>query len=77
MIMDIQGCYLKVNEKRTIYMLSDPAIVSKFGYFGTTDMGAWAMTKFFKKHKCNEYCKHLKLRRPTGDKVNGYVPENI
>ena len=57
LICDIQGV-----KDANQYSLTDPAIHSDEGQYGSTDLGKQGMEAFFKKHKCEKYCSKLQLQ---------------
>jgi len=61
MVVDIQGV-IQENE----LIITDPAIHSYVlkDRFGETNHGKIGMMRFFKTHKCNDYCKKLDLMDP-------------
>eukprot|EP00826_Nyctotherus_ovalis_P031897 TRINITY_DN2567_c0_g2_i1.p1 TRINITY_DN2567_c0_g2~~TRINITY_DN2567_c0_g2_i1.p1 ORF type:complete len:574 (+),score=226.35 TRINITY_DN2567_c0_g2_i1:195-1916(+) len=58
-VVDIQG----ITEEEGNLSLTDPAIHSMMykEHFGETNHGKLGILRFFKTHKCNEYCKRLYL----------------
>lgn len=57
LICDIQGV-----KDANQHSLTDPAIHSDEGQYGSTDLGKQGMEAFFKKHKCEKYCSKLQLQ---------------
>jgi hypothetical protein len=56
----------KYHNAEHYYLLTDPAIISRNGRYGMTDLGKAGMSKWFSQHKCNSMCKLLGLdsKRP-------------
>jgi len=42
------------------YLLTDPAVLSKDGRFGITDLGERGISNWFARHKCNGMCEGMK-----------------
>ncbi|MDR3549276.1 MAG: hypothetical protein P4M11_13610 [Candidatus Pacebacteria bacterium] len=63
-IVDIQGVW---DEGTQRFLLTDPAIHSIYHKknYGLTDLGKLGVIRFFKTHKCNDFCKKLKLVEVT------------
>lgn len=57
-LCDLQGAV-----RRNCIVLTDPAVLSKDGRYGPTDMGAKGIATFFHRHKCNRFCRP-EWRRP-------------
>ncbi len=67
-IVDIQGVW---NEGTQRFLLTDPAIHSIYRKksYGITDMSKRGVLRFFKTHKCNDFCKKLNLLEVTLDRL--------
>lgn len=61
MVTDLQGFKFKNKE----YILTDPAITcpSQLNKFSSTNLGEKGIIAFFKSHRCNSFCRKLKLHR--------------
>ena len=70
MISDLQGVH-----RDNCFKLTDPAILSLSGEYGSTDMGIEGMAMFFLHHKCNEFCE--KLPKPTLSDFRGKLPSDL
>ncbi|KAI6204674.1 hypothetical protein M3Y94_00703700 [Aphelenchoides besseyi] len=70
MIVDLQGTLKPNPSGRPTTLLTDPAIHSEDRTrFGATNHGHKGMKEYFTKHKCNRFCKGLKLRVVDPDTV--------
>ena len=58
MICDLQG----VESSAGCYQLTDPVVHSAEQIYGNTDLGVHGMEEVIKGHRCNWYCKQLKLK---------------
>jgi hypothetical protein len=58
MVLDLQGVVTDGN-----FVLSDPAVqtADRGSFSNPTNVGEVAMRKFFKAHRCNDFCKALRL----------------
>ncbi|RYG99200.1 hypothetical protein EON65_50520 [archaeon] len=67
LIVECQGVY---NRDDNEFLLTDPAVHSiQMQKFGSTNMAVEGYIKFFRTHKCNSYCKALKLKPPSKDEL--------
>ncbi len=57
-------CDLQGSASGNSAMLSDPAICSQRREYGSTDLGAHGIAKFFQTHKCSRFC-HSKWLKPS------------
>lgn len=63
LVVDCQGGY---SRSKNTFLLTDPAIhYVDVTYFGNTNMGKAGMRKFFETHNCNEFCRQMRLVKPT------------
>lgn len=63
MVVDCQGGY-SVSARR--FLLTDPAVhFLDVTHFGGTNMGRAGMAKFFESHVCNDFCRALRLTKPS------------
>ncbi|XP_038062573.1 myosin heavy chain kinase D-like [Patiria miniata] len=75
LVTDLQGVYNQINNQNS-YIFTDPAIHSidnfryLLDYYGSTDLGANGVLKFFQNHKCNHLCDGL--IKPVLVKRSGY-----
>jgi hypothetical protein len=60
LVNDLQGITTEKNKKR-ILLLTDPAISCKDLRFGVTNLGEDSINAFFDRHRCNDFCRALKL----------------
>ena len=67
LVCDLQGYrgfpdgVLLDGEKRHYYGFSDPAVLSRTGEYGPSDLGLKGQEAFFQKHVCNGFCRSLGL----------------
>jgi hypothetical protein len=62
MVVDLQGIIENSGSQVNI-TLTDPAILSTDPTrFGVMNTGTRGMTEFMRSHRCNQYCRALKLR---------------
>lgn len=68
-VCDLQGVF-KMNHHaflKSRYILTDPAICSRTGQYGPTDMGGKGIESFIANHVCNKFCRKYgggKWQRP-------------
>ena len=67
-------------------VLTDPAVLSRSGGYGPTDLGAAGISSFFSSHKCNKFCRsswqkprdqnryHNPTKGTTMERRNKHVP---
>jgi hypothetical protein len=70
-VSDLQGCLLMNTE----YVLTDPAISCMEQQFTSTDLGELGILMFFEKHRCNQICRSLKLKKHDCQKESD-MPDN-
>ncbi len=62
LVCNLQGITVKYKKEKRTLLLTDPVIhCPKHSGFGTANLGAFGVNKFFSKHECNSFCLALGL----------------